>query len=76
MNWQPIETAPKDGTNILAREGDIIALVWWEDVTQEWRDYGDMGAAGMTVFEPTHWMHLPPLPNAQGHGSVTRKEDA
>lgn len=58
--WSPIDTAPHDGTNILATDGERIALVWWQD---EWRDYGDIGAAGQYTFEATHWMMLPPLPN-------------
>jgi len=59
--WLDIATAPKDGTNILATDGELIALVWWSD---EWRDYGDIGAAGQCDFAPTHWMHLPTLPNS------------
>jgi hypothetical protein len=60
--WQPIETAPKDGTRILifgAREcygGDYISLAYWD---HWWRgDYDEP----VYVDEPTHWMPLPPPP--------------
>ena len=28
-DWQPIETAPKDGTVIIGKQGDCIALIFW-----------------------------------------------
>lgn len=73
-DWRLIETAPMDGTRILAldinafcldaRDGLCcgIATVWWDDDDGEWRDHGDMGANGTAPFEPTHWMPLPAPP--------------
>ena len=59
-DWQPIETAPKDGTFILvAVSGDFalhIMLVWWID---GW--CWDMTNTPI-VGEPTHWMPLPEPP--------------
>jgi hypothetical protein len=58
--WQPIETAPKDGTTILGfwcngemHTGSICNGEWipaWEHQNNNW----DI---------PTHWMPLPPPPN-------------
>ena len=58
--WQPIETAPKDGTFILvAVTGEVathIMLVWWFD---GW--CLDMTNTPI-VGKPTHWMPLPEPP--------------
>lgn len=64
--WQPIETAPKDGTDIiLARPEDDDC---WYAIAQWWvagwafmsGRVGDMPA--LIGFEPTHWMPLPSPP--------------
>ena len=36
MEWQPIETAPKDGTAILGCAGDEITTVEWFDMGGYW----------------------------------------
>jgi hypothetical protein len=57
-NWQPIETAPRDSTWILAamRSGRRTVVRWgggvWEDDNRLWRD-------------PTHWMPLPDPPEVK-----------
>ena len=69
--WQPIETAPKDGTRILAygKHGlDVDEQKW---ATVVWQDYSkgfvcDPNEA--TEYDPevsniTHWMPLPEKPN-------------
>lgn len=63
MDWQPIETAPKDGSRILAYEPSAdskIHEIWWEDDCggpfQGWTDDWD------TEPEPTHWVPLPAGP--------------
>ncbi len=70
--WQPIETAPKDGTALIlfSPYGRNLnypgGLVW---VTGGW------GGAALNPEEfrgqngkepPTHWMPLPPTPPTQG----------
>jgi hypothetical protein len=69
--WQPIETAPKDGTNVLLvnRRGNIAAGLWRDGLFGErggWWLRG--GNAPNTFFNdhhgPTHWMPLPAAPKA------------
>jgi len=60
MEWQPIETAPKDGTWFLALHpnffGDCIILGFHFG---GWRDVPDPQVA---AYCPTHWMPLPDPP--------------
>lgn len=63
QTWQPIETAPKDGTPILMRlEGfewpDVGA---WFDAGRNGHDYGWWQSHTMPV-RPTHWQPLPAPP--------------
>jgi hypothetical protein len=70
MNWHPIETAPRDGTEVLvcrtyAHNRPEYAVAHNYDDGNGWRDVGDIGWAGMYGGEdnqPTHWMPLPPPP--------------
>ena len=63
QGWHPIETAPKDGTPILAccvhrklRLGQH-SVVWWR------AEFGDWYTPNIQPFHaPTHWQPLPPLP--------------
>jgi len=70
-DWQPMDTAPKDGTRVLlfhpyagvmAGQGLIITghyMETWDDdyKTSRWEwVQGDM------VIKPTHWMSLPAPP--------------
>ena len=60
MMWQPIETAPKDGSFILlASPKGRIADGFWSLVYGVW-------SWPYVMVEPTHWMPLPERPNAQG----------
>lgn len=63
--WQPIETAPKDGTPFLAwRRGQIaIAYLTPRDDCEMWT-FGTTSAAVETFPEhkPSYWQALPPAP--------------
>jgi hypothetical protein len=74
-NWQPIETAPKDGTHILAwSRYDEPHIVGWSGAGAgrgRWLSYGCDGPAissqsdfGTDYQEsmPTHWQPLPEPP--------------
>ena len=64
--WQPIETAPKDGTEVLvwSEHGGVESAYW---------EAGCYGHSGWTIYQirteiaepdfpPTHWMPLPEPP--------------
>lgn len=71
--WQPIETAPKDETNIVFFDPqDGVHVGWWS--RSIWVHPGawviEVNRSDTSVFEPTHWMPLPrpPLAAAPGAG--------
>ena len=56
--WQPIDTAPQDGTEILASDYDQVEIVSWDCESKEpaWLDRD-----GLPVF-PASWQPLPEHP--------------
>lgn len=67
MKWQPIETAPKDGTKILlgcpasrGYSGVVEKCYWhkWDNGKGKWWDW-------VTPDKPTHWMPLPTPPEGK-----------
>lgn len=74
--WQPIETAPKDGTLILLFRP--TALPWGKVAPGKWNSQADHkrpspfwdmwlrigGTYESRAWEPTHWMPLPAPPVA------------
>jgi hypothetical protein len=64
--WQPIATAPKDGTPILAWPcHNLIYVVAWTDRGQYGCHWIEAGGEGYEQYTPTHWMHLPHLPTSR-----------
>lgn len=64
--WQPIETAPKDGTEILVFVGGTIIIGSWSNGSVL-RDEGWYDAEAGVKFvngllDPTHWQPLPSPP--------------
>ena len=73
MNWEPINTAPKDGSRVVVLWlGKVTIATWWDNDgfadgtakfgTAAWQEFpdGDFDTGG----EVTHWLPLPTLPNA------------
>jgi hypothetical protein len=67
--WQLIETAPKDGSEILAYANNSILIVRWADCSFDppcsmgWASTYDHDAMHYNEEHPTHWMILPQAPN-------------
>ena len=75
--WQPIETAPRDGTPILLTDGrSCVHLAWYQDAYEPYPWFlvdsfdhrtNEQGTdtvelnSAMEVW-PTHWMPLPEAP--------------
>ena len=66
MEWQPIETAPKDGTKILAwfADGDY-SIIYWGAYDDSWvQSLPGLGSdSGYSPDTFSHWMPLPLPPN-------------
>lgn len=70
--WRDIETAPKDGTHIMACRGPFTSnwtfaqapayvCHWWNNPGEEgW--YLSSGDSGQISWHPTHWQPLPQPP--------------
>lgn len=68
--WQPIETAPKDGTEVVLWLGapySEVANAWWFEPWANWQ-MGELPNAlddemhGIGSAVPTHWQPLPAAP--------------
>lgn len=76
--WQPIESAPRDGTLILVpgRYGIATPACWWpaahleadHTLRGDWDDGERNEDGGFSPFYPTHWMPLPAAPSALENG--------
>ena len=66
IEWQPIETAPKDGTDILVMTGETMHVVRWINIHGDfdyWAvDDNKHGPFTLRGKAPTHWMPLPEPP--------------
>jgi len=74
--WQPIETAPKDGTHVIyftdafgQRLMGCASYRHFEDGSAGWIGSSFLdcngGESWSTCTQPTHWMPLPALPSAE-----------
>ena len=67
LEWQPIETAPKDGTVILCNERGWVYTAFWGMKTPDEYYYNQRSKTPQWLShnfpqEPTHWMPLPNPP--------------
>ena len=71
MTWQPIETAPRDGTRVLVCEWEEERPIQWVAEWCEPRDCVWLHRAGFVpyfnrsdtpILRPTHWQPLPAPP--------------
>lgn len=71
MKWNPIETAPRDGSVVLAWRFYPVAIKWTGDSVYPWEavtlsSHPSMSLSGDGFVEGdislTHWMPLPPPP--------------
>lgn len=70
--WQPIETAPRDASEVLtyskAADVEMIRNSFFDEEYKEWMYYtSTCGIENFdAIFNPTHWMPLPPPPSDGG----------
>ena len=62
MEWQLIETAPKDGTSVLLWDGGVV-IGEWRPGYHPWNEGSWLIEGGqITARNATHWMPLPEKP--------------
>lgn len=62
--WQPIETAPKNGTALLVGHEQAVFDAWWNG--SAWVDGTTNFFDDENEFSPTHWRPLPAPPAKEG----------
>lgn len=80
IEWLPIDTAPKDGTNVILAvmggpNGPAIGEArWWDNDGGDWwwagnspGDYHGGPVSEINFGMPTHWMPMPEPPALDGH---------
>lgn len=67
MAWQPMETAPRDGTRVLLFEDGGHYAGEWMAADEYWTSY--CGQYVTVSPDPTHWMPLPDAPGTVRNGS-------
>lgn len=67
--WRPIETAPKDGTQIMVWRRSSFGSGYFrlDRWTRDWREHEDWegnreGQGEGSMYPPTHWTPLPTPP--------------
>lgn len=62
IDWQPIESAPKDGDPFLAYWCGNIVSAYWNLYQGNWQEWPDGDFEDIHGEELTHWMPLPEPP--------------
>jgi len=63
MKWLPIDTAPKDGTEILAYGSGAYAVLAWGYTSFQLVHIGGYAEDSDWIVNPTHWIPLPKPPD-------------
>ena len=80
MEWQPIDTAPKDGRLIIVGHGNGVWVACYDAIfpsgykpSNPWRSMllNHDHIRRNHSLEPTHWMPLPKAPNVEVSGAGT-----
>lgn len=77
MKWQPIESAPRDGTHILIAFGSdwVSSAIYcsndddahpWKFLDQQGQSIPILNGARDDKYGPTRWLPLPPAPDREG----------
>lgn len=88
--WQPIETAPKDGTEILVwcKSGGVARVRWnsyrhdgmdwqdWEMRADRWHAAHDPVGDQLYATVASHWMPLPSPPSSPMGETAANQESA
>ena len=72
MTWQPIDTAPKDGTEILISDYDAIEIVSWKVYAA---GVGWESRWGESMF-PAWWQPLPDHPPLEDESTTPEADNA
>ena len=64
--WQPVSTAPKDGSAILAWAEGTTTTVYWDEGLESWELCQCGAFADSGEFWPQYWMPLPAAPKPGG----------
>lgn len=67
MSWQPIETAPRDGSHILMWFDPFPAVGYWAECDEMekggfWCPSENLISDVVGEYQSTHWQPLPPPP--------------
>lgn len=81
QSWQPIETAPRDGTDIMAFGPDGPRVAYWEEGHSIFGGFwmlpstGDHRLGQMVRNDHfSHWMPLPPAPDSDDRSESSTSE--
>lgn len=70
--WQPIDSAPKDGSVVLLWTDNYYPVIGWFDGGEgEWQDVWEH--AWLHPKQPTLWMPLPLTPAQMAEGDYTSR---
>lgn len=63
MDWQPMDTAVKDTTNVLGCDGNRCFIMEWSFRYSSWLSVPAASGGLWANVYPTHWMPLPAPPS-------------